>query len=153
MTTKRISGQDVRQIIDGTQLNFDEVSLSIEDERTPVFNQGVPNGYVNGKVSASGEIKLDWKNFDLLFGKAKAAGSWRGMPTFDMSFLSTAGKENMDVDVYGILINVSDLLDLSHDAGEKAMVTVPFEVTSNKFVDIQGIPYLEASDTADLIPA
>jgi len=66
-----ISGSDVDVALGGLLVHIEEFSLSIDDGVKATTTRGVPNGHVNGTVAASGDIKLDTSNFNLLIEAAR----------------------------------------------------------------------------------
>ena len=147
MSTVHISGSDVVVLVGTTAIAFEDFSLSIEDGVQPKYTRGVPNGHVNGKVSASGEIVVDTENFNLLIGMAKDAGSFQEIPPFDLTGLGKTLNQELKVAAYGCKIKIADLLKLNPEGGENLKHNIPFEVTDKRFVDINGVPYLNRSRT------
>lgn len=148
---KRISGRSFDVTVGDLALHVEKVSLSITDNSEVAKDRGVPNGYVDGDVEASGDIELDAANLSLLSEAAKSAGSWRALEPFDLLFYAKPGNgEEMKVEAFGAQISVSDLLDIDGAGGSKHVTTVPFKITSPDFVRINGVPYLDASETEGL---
>jgi hypothetical protein len=133
-----------------TLIHVESMTASITDNRQAVKSGGVPNGYVDGDVSCSGEMELDSRNFNLLGEVAKSAGSWRGIEPFDIIASGKAIDQEQKVELFGCLVKVSDLLDVDQNGGEKTKHKIPFEVTSPDFVRINGVPYLSEDDTRNL---
>ena len=71
----RISGKsfDVRMM--GIKIHVESYTLSITDNSAVAKNGGIPHGYVEGDVEASGEIVVDAANLMLISAAAQAAGS------------------------------------------------------------------------------
>ena len=67
----QLAGIDVSVQIGNFIVQFEEVSLSIDDKSATVMSRGRPNGHVRGAVSASGEITLDTANFQVMMDAAK----------------------------------------------------------------------------------
>ena len=74
MSGKRISGQSIDFNIDGDLVHVEKVSLSITDNTGVAQTNGVPDGYVNGDVSAEGELELSTKYLNVITAKARSAG-------------------------------------------------------------------------------
>ncbi|EJX1223585.1 DUF2597 family protein, partial [Cronobacter sakazakii] len=53
--SKRISGMSFDFYIDGTLVHAEKITLDITDNTTAVQTRGVPDGFVDGDVSAEGE--------------------------------------------------------------------------------------------------
>lgn len=147
---KNLSGQNFDIMAGDVLIHVEAMTASITDNRQAVKSGGVPNGYVDGDVSAAGELELDSRNFNLLGEMAKNAGSWRGIEPFDIVTNGKTTDQEQKVELFGCLIKVSDLLDLDQNGGEKTKHKVPFEVTSPDFVRINGVPYLSEDDTRNL---
>ncbi len=85
----------------------------------------------------------------MLTAKARAAGSWRGLP--HLIFYAKASSEEMKVETFGNKLQVSNLLDIDPKGGGVTTHKIKYFVTSPKFVNINGVPYLEAEATENLI--
>ncbi|OTA17561.1 tail protein [Xenorhabdus vietnamensis] len=149
--SQRISGQSVDFNMDGDLVHAEKVNLSITDNTAAAQTQGVPDGYISGDVAAEGEIELSTKYLDIVTAKARSAGSWRGIQPVDLMWYAKAGNEEMKVEAYGCKLILSDILDVDPKGGSVMTHKVKFVVTSPDFVRINGIPYLEAELTRNLI--
>ncbi|MCR9366944.1 DUF2597 family protein [Vibrio antiquarius] len=147
----RISGKNMHFSLGDYKLKAQKVSLSITDNSAVNKTSGVPDGYVDGDVEASGEMELTTQQFNLLSKAAKQAGSWRGMPDFDALFYGKIDKDELKIEAFGCRIKISDLLDADSNGGSALVHKLPFEVTSPDFVSINGVPYLRADETEDLV--
>lgn len=147
----RISGKSFEISLGDHLIHVESMSCSIEDNSTVVKTAGVPNGYVDGDVACSGDIELDWDNFQQIVEAARSAGSYRRLPLFDINSYAKAGNTEAKVEQFGCKFKLSDLLDIDPAGGEKSKVKLGYEVTSPDFVRINGVPYLDAEETEDLI--
>ncbi|EPU5969457.1 phage protein [Vibrio alginolyticus] len=147
----RISGKNMHFSLGDYKLKAQKVTLSITDNSAVNKTSGVPDGYVDGDVEASGEIELTTQQFNLLSKAAKQAGSWRGMPDFDALFYGKIDKDELKIEAFGCRIKISDLLDADSNGGSALIHKLPFEVTSPDFVSINGVPYLRPDETEDLV--
>ncbi|EOG7713437.1 MULTISPECIES: phage protein [Vibrio] len=147
----RISGKNMHFSLGDYKLKAQKVTLSITDNSAVNKTSGVPDGYVDGDVEASGEIELTTQQFNLLSKAAKQAGSWRGMPDFDALFYGKIDKDELKIEAFGCRIKISDLLDADSNGGSALVHKLPFEVTSPDFVSINGVPYLRSDETEDLV--
>ena len=86
---QRLSGKSFDVTLGDLKLHIEKASLDIEDGSEVAKTGGVPNGWVDGEVSASGEIELDGENVKILSEAARNAGSFRGLPEFDLLFYGT----------------------------------------------------------------
>ncbi|MEZ9762745.1 phage protein [Vibrio splendidus] len=147
----RISGKNMHFSMGDYKLKAQKVSLSITDNSAVNKTSGVPDGYVDGDVEASGEMELTTQQFNQLSKAAKQAGSWRGMPDFDALFYGKIDKDELKIEAFGCRIKISDLLDADSNGGSALVHKLPFEVTSPDFVNINGVPYLRPDETEDLV--
>ncbi|NBN73652.1 phage protein [Proteus sp. G2615] len=150
MSGKRISGQSIDFNIDGDLVHVEKVSLSITDNTGVAQTNGVPDGFVNGDVSAEGELELSTKYLNVITAKARSAGSWRAIPLVDLMWYAKAGTEELKVESFGCKLNVTDILDVDPKGGAVMTHKIKFIVTSPDFVRINGIPYLESELTDKL---
>ena len=149
--TRRISGQSFDTTLMGAMVHVEKASLSITDNSAVAQTRGIPDGYVDGDVAAECEFELDTKNFKLLVGAAKRAGSWRGMEPDDVLFYANTGSEEIRVEAFGVKLNAADLLDIDPKGGSKSVHKVKGFVTSPDFVHLNGVPYLSKDDTRHLL--
>ncbi|HCE3961464.1 DUF2597 family protein [Pseudomonas aeruginosa] len=146
----RISGMNFDITLGDLQVHVEKATLDITDNSAVVQTRGVPDGFVDGDVTASGEYELDAANFALLIEAAKRAGSFRKLEPVDSLFYAKAGDSEVRVEAFGCKLKVSSLLDIDPKGGSKTTHKVPFDVTSPDFIRINGVPYLDASETEDL---
>ncbi|WP_435247336.1 phage protein [Vibrio sp. nBUS_14] len=147
----RISGKNMHFSMGDYKLKAQKVSLSITDNSAVNKTSGVPDGYVDGDVEASGEMELTTQQFNQVSKAAKQAGSWRGMPDFDALFYGKIDKDELKIEAFGCRIKISDLIDADTNGGSALVHKLPFEVTSPDFVKINGVPYLRPDETEDLV--
>ncbi|MBG6487342.1 DUF2597 family protein [Pseudomonas aeruginosa] len=146
----RISGMNFDITLGDLQGHVEKATLDITDNSAVAQTRGVPDGFVDGDVTASGEYELDAANFALLIEAAKRAGSFRKLEPVDSLFYAKAGDSEVRVEAFGCKLKVSSLLDIDPKGGSKTTHKVPFDVTSPDFIRINGVPYLDASETEDL---
>ncbi|EJQ6596279.1 DUF2597 family protein [Vibrio parahaemolyticus] len=147
----RISGKNMHFSMGDYKLKAQKVTLSITDNSAVNKTSGVPDGYVDGDVEASGEMELTTQQFNQMSKAAKQAGSWRGLPAFDALFYGKIDRDELKIEAYGCRIKISDLLDADSNGGSALVHKLPFEVTSPDFVKINGVPYLRPDETEDLV--
>jgi hypothetical protein len=145
-----LSGQDLDVMFGDLRVHFESISLNIEDGSVAVHTGGVPNGFVGGKFSASGDIELDTANFNLIIDAAKSAGSFSKLPVFDAVF-NAEGDDSLNIEAFGCKFKLQDLLNASGEGGEKLKHKIGYEVTSKDFVNINGVPYIDPERTKDLL--
>ncbi len=146
----RIGGKNFDVNLGDLQLHIENITLDITDNTAVAKSRGVPDGYVDGDVSASGEMELDTNNFNLLIEAARSAGSFRKLEPFDTVFFAKAGDEELRVEAFGCKLRVSSLLGVDPKGGEKTKHKVPYDVTSPDFIRINGVPYLDATEIEGL---
>ncbi len=150
MTVQHISGQDFNVMFGDTLIHVESMSANITDNRAAVQTRGIPDGFVNGDVSCSGDIELDLKNFNLIKEQAKSAGSFRDLPAFDIIVIAKTFDSESKTEFFGCLLKLSDILNVDPKGAEKSMRKIDFDVTDSDFVRIDGVPYLSESDTEGL---
>uniref|UniRef100_A0A6H1ZFH9 Tail protein n=1 Tax=viral metagenome TaxID=1070528 RepID=A0A6H1ZFH9_9ZZZZ len=146
----RIGGKNFDVNLGDLLVHVETCTLDITDNTAVAQDKGVPNGHVDGDVSASGELEFDTANFSLLIEAAKRAGSFRQLDPFDTVFFAKAGDEELRVEAFGCKLKVSSLLNIDPKGGEKSKHKVPFDVTSPDFIRINGVPYLAAEEIEGL---
>lgn len=151
MSKRRIGGKDVDVMMGNFKVRFANFSASITDNRAETYTCGIPNGYVDGDVKCDGEIEVDTANFNVMSAAAKKVGSWRAMKPVDIVSNADTSDEAFKVELFGCLLNISDLLSAEAAGGKVLTHKIKFAVTSPDFVRINGVPYLELKDTQDLI--
>jgi hypothetical protein len=150
MSHKHLSAQDFDIMVGNLLIHVENMSAAISDNRQAVMTRGVPNGYVDGDVSCSGDIEIDTKNFNNLTEVARGAGSFRAIPPFDIIYSGKNVSGKHVVQLYGCVLTVSDLLSNDPKGSEKLKHKLTFTVSSPDFVRINGVPYLSAKDVRDL---
>ena len=149
---QRISGKNFDISIGDLSISVGKATLTIEDKTEVAKDGGVPNGWVDGEAGASGDMELDAQAIGILGEAAKAAGSWRGLPPFDILFYAKTGQdEEMKVEAFGCKFVLDSLLDLDKAGGQKHISKVKYFVTSPDFIRINGVPYLRPEETEGLI--
>ncbi len=149
--SQRISGYSFDAHMGGELLHIEKVTLDITDNTAVAQTQGVPDGYVSGDVAAEGEIEVSSKVFQQVTGQARAAGSWRGIEPLDFLFFARVGTEEVKVEAFGCKLVLSNLLDIDPKGGSLTTHKIKYFVTSPKFISINGVPYLEAFATDNII--
>lgn len=146
----KIGGMNFDITVGDIQVHVGTVTLDITDNSAVSQTGGVPDGYVDGDVAASGEIEVDTTNFNLIVEAAKAAGSFRQLEPFDSLFYAKTPTDELRVEAFGCRLKISSLLNIDSKGGEKHKHKIPFDVTSPDFIRINGVPYLAASEIEGL---
>lgn len=146
----RIGGKNFDVNLGDLQVHVENITLDITDNTAVAKSRGVPDGHVDGDVSAAGEMEFDTNNFNLLIEAARAVGSFRKLEPFDTVFFAKAGDEELRVEAFGCKLRVSSLLSVDPKGGEKTKHKVPYDVTSPDFIRINGVPYLDATEIEGL---
>lgn len=144
---QKLTGKDVDVMIGSYMVHIEEISITIEDATAPTKTRGIPDGYIEGEVSASGEIKLNTSQFQVISDAAKEAGSFRDLPTFDVVINAETTDEKLTIEAFDCKLRLSDLLSASQSGGERLIHTLAYDVTGADFVHINGVPYLRAAET------
>lgn len=143
MGKKHISGMDVNLSVGTALINAKQFTLNIEDGVKATSTRGIPDGFVGGAVTASGEITIDTENLNLIIEEARKVGSFQQLDTFDLIGLGKTVNQTLKTAAYGCKLSVSKLMDASGDGGDKLEHTIPYVVTDSRFVEINGVPYLD----------
>lgn len=146
----RLSGMNFNVVMGDIMIHVDTATLSITDNSAVSQTSGVPDGAVDGDVSATGELNVNASQFALISQAAKSAGSWRGMKPFDIMFYGKTSQDELKVEAFGCRIKLSDILDVDKKGGSASMFKLPFDVTSPDFVHIDGVPYLRPEEIANI---
>ena len=146
----RIGGKNFDVNLGDLLVHVETCTLDVTDNTAVAQDKGVPNGHVDGDVSASGEMEFDTANFNLLIEAARTSGSFRQLEPFDSVFFAKAGDEELRVEAFGCKLKVSSLLNIDPKGGEKSKHKVPFDVSSPDFIRINGVPYLAAAEIEGL---
>lgn len=151
MSKRRIGGKDFYINYGDTMIHVESATLTISDNRAVAMTRGVPNGYVDGDTTCSGELELDAQNFKLVTAQARKAGSYKEIKPFDMMFFAEADGLSEKIEAFDCLPKVSDLVNIDPNGKDKTKHKVPFDVTGTDFVRIDGVPYLADHETNDLL--
>ena len=146
----RIGGKNFDVNLGDLLIHVENCTLDVTDNTAVAQSRGVPNGHVDGDVSASGEMEFDTSNFNLLIEAARSSGSFRALEPFDIVFFAKAGDEEFRVEAFGCKLRISSLLGVDPKGGEKSKHKVPYDVTSPDFIRINGVPYLDAKEIEGL---
>ena len=147
----RLSGMNFNVNLGDIMVHVDTATLSITDNSAVSQTGGVPDGAVDGDVSANGELSVNASNFALISDAAKRAGSWRGMEPFDIMFYGKTSKDEMKVEAFGCRIKLSDILDIDKKGGQASLFKIPFDVTSPDFDHINSVPYLRPDEIENIV--
>jgi len=146
----RLTGQHFETMMGDLLVNVEEATLDIEDSSAENQTNGVPDGWLTGAVKAGGEIKLTSREFKKVTEIARAAGSFREIPPFDLGFSADSGDEQQTVEAFGCKLKITGLLGIKGEGGEKNIHTLQYRVTDKQFVKIDGVPYLEVARIKNL---
>ena len=135
----------------GKKIHVESFTLNITDNTAVAKNGGIPHGYVEGDVEASGEIVVDAANLMLISAAAKLAGSWRDLPVFNIDAYATGTNPTMGIEVtavraHGCKLKLSDVANVDPNSTDKSTYTLQYDVTSPDFVWLNGPPYLPDSE-------
>jgi len=150
MSLKALGGKDFDVNIGDSLVHVIEGSVKITDGRKVKMVRGVPTGFIDGPVSAEVTIKLDHENFLLIEAQAKTAGSWKGLEPFDISFMAEVSAGSKNIEVFGALPQLDEILNFKAEGGEEDTTTIKCIITSKDFIKINGVPYLTSDEVRDL---
>ncbi len=140
---QHISGADVNIGLGTALINVKQYTLNVEDGVKATSTRGVPDGYVRGAVAASGEITVDTANLNLIVEQGRKAGSIQQMPVFDIVAIGKTVDQSFKTAAYGCKLSITKILDAAAEGGDKMEHTLPYVVTDSRFVEINGVPYLD----------
>jgi hypothetical protein len=146
----RIGGKDVDIMLNDLMIHISAFSITIDDSTSVAKTKGVPNGSVDGDTGASGEIEVDTQNFNLIIDAARKAGSFKKLKPFDIVSNADTDDEKFNIEAFGCKLRISDLISVDPKGGELLKHKLPFDVTSTDFIRINGVPYLDASETENI---
>lgn len=149
--SSRFSGRHFDVNIGGVMVHVKSASATINDESAVAKSRGVTDGYTDGAVTCDVEYELDLNNFRKLQQSARNAGSWRAVAPFDCLFYANNGSDEDKVELFGVKLLISDLINVDPDSADKTTRKLKGFVTSPHFVRINGISYLSTEDTRGLL--
>ena len=130
----------------GLEVDFENVTLSIEDSGSEAMDKGRPNGFLDGEVKASGEIEVDLENYGIIQQAVRAFGSWSDFPVQDILFFASSDDLEEKVEAFGCKLYLSEVVNAKASGGEKLIKKIPYKVTGKDFVKLNDIPYLPEPD-------
>jgi hypothetical protein len=151
MSKHHLSAVDIDIFVGNLSIHVQEFSAQIQDEGKAVKTAGVPDGFVEGDVSGSGSITVDVENLNLLIEVARTAGSFKGMPPFDIITTGANTTQSQKFELFGCKLKVSDLFNSNGSGGEKLTTKIDYEVTDSRFIRMNGVPYLPNDRTRNFI--
>ena len=143
MTTRRISAQDVAVELNpgGKVARFLNIEFTIEDTSKATAVGSGPDGWVRGKVSCKGKVKVDNPTLIIIQGSNK---SWREIPPTDILFFANDENDSsMEVELFGCKFFAPSPVAADRSSEDEIVWELNFEVTSPDFVNINKQPYLE----------
>lgn len=148
--SQKISGRNFSVNLGDKRIHIQTATLEITDNTAVDKTAGVPNGYTDGDVEASGEIVVDARSLALIMDAAKTAGSFRELPLFDMLFYAKTTGAEKKVKAHDCKLMLASVLDIDTNSSDKETTSIPYIVTGPDFVWINGIPYLSKADIEGL---
>lgn len=144
MSWQKINGKSFTISVGDLPIYVNKFSLEITDDSAVAMKRGRPDGYLQGNVSAAGEIEVDTVEFARLSAAAKNAGSWQQLAPFDINAYAKSGDSERRIEAFGCKLKLSNVLEVDDSSADKTVHTIPFDVTGEDFVHIDGVPYVEA---------
>jgi len=148
---QKLSGKDVDVMIGSMLVHVENITLNIEDNTGVAMTKGVPDGWINGDKKANGDIEVDTTNLNTILDAANSAGSFSALEAFDVVMNAASPDIELNVEAFGCKLRISDLINAAATGGEKLKHKLPYDVTSRDFVRINGTPYIDASETENLV--
>lgn len=145
-----ISASDINVMFGTKLVNVRSVSLNIEDGVSATKTRGIVDGWVNGEASASGEISINTENLQLLIDAAREAGSFQQVPRADITFTGKTVDQELKVAAYGCKVSMTKVLEAGASNADALEHTIPYIVTDKRFIEINGVPYLDQNRIAEL---
>ncbi|MGI1677569.1 MAG: DUF2597 family protein [Cellvibrionaceae bacterium] len=142
MSGKRISGSQARFTLGDYLLKTIDFTLNIEDSSGAVYLNSRPDGWVNGDVKASGEMTVTSSVLSHIIDIAESAGSFQDLEPFDLVCNAETNSEKLNIEAFGCKLKISDLLNAQSNSNERIIHKIPYEVTDEDFININGVPYL-----------
>ena len=139
----RINSQSFDTSIGDMDIHVETMTLEIEDATEAASKNGRPDGTLRGAVSATGEIVLDRVEFKKIIEAAKSAGSFQQLEEFDIVCFASEGEDEYKIEAFGCKLKVASILNIDMSSSDKSTVTIPYDVTGEEFVKIDGVPYIE----------
>jgi len=142
---RKINGLGFNLALGDLDIRVMKFSLNINDDSGVAMRDGRPDGSLLGQVTGDGEIEVDVTDFKLIIAAAKEAGSFQDLPAFDINaFGSIAGSnEELKIEAFECQLKLSSLLDVDKtgSSNDQTTITIPYDVTGQDFVSIDGVPY------------
>lgn len=148
---QRFGGMDFDITFGTTIIHVESVSLDITDNTTATQTRGVPNGWVKGDKSASGEIEVDEDEFKKLNEEARTAGSWEDLAPGDLLFYAETSGGTSKIEAFGCKLKVTGAIGFDPKGGEKATKKIAFDVTAPEFVRFDGVPVIGSSSLRGIV--
>lgn len=140
----QLTGMQIDISLNSVDITVSKITLTITDNSTSAKSRGVPDGRLRGSVEGNGSIELDTYNFNLLIEEAQKAGSFRDLEPFDVLWYADANTIEMKVEAFGIVLKLSDILDIDANGEDGLIHKIDYDVTGRDFVKINDVPYLRS---------
>lgn len=141
MSIERFNGRSFDFAIGDTDVAANKFTLDITDNTAAVKRRGLPGGWVKGDVEGKGTIELDITEAQKIISKAKSAGSFQDLETFNIVVTAETSTGKHTVKVYGVKLTMTKILDVDTSSTDETLKTFEFIVTAPEFVEIDGVPY------------
>jgi len=147
-----VTGKNGQSFLDGIPFVFDKITASISDGMEVLKTRGVPDGFAEGDVSCEGEVEMKYKYFKQFSALALKYGSYRAIPTMDISYIGATKSDLVPIVLYGCKFTMESILEAESNDGKKAgVVKLKYAVTSPDFLTINGVPYLDTLETVGVL--
>ena len=148
--SKRLSGRSMKFKVGFLKVNCD-FDLTVNLNNSVAYTNGVPNGDTDGQAEGSGKITVDSRNLAIISAAAKAAGSWREIAPVDIVGAGVTTGDALYIEAFGCRLSLEDIIKSDQNSADQLKHTIGYQVTSSKFVKVNGVSILSDEETADII--
>ena len=147
--TQRFNGLSFDIDLGEFSIHVKKFTLDITDNSAAAKRNGRPDGWLKGDVEASGKITVDRAGLKAFTNSAKSAKSFQDLDTFDIQSYAKLADDEFKVNVYGCKVKLASLLNIDKGSTDETEFELDYVVTSPKFVEIDGVPYVnQESETS-----
>lgn len=150
MPKRNFSGQNFGVSLADKMLNVVSANIAITNNGTVGMTNGVPNGWIDGSQTASGQIVVNTVDGEVIKELARTYGSYQKIPLFDMMFFAGDAEYNEKIEVFGVKIILEETYNGESAGGTPITKTFRIEVCSPDFIKIDGVPVLDPELTGNI---
>lgn len=137
---QRISGKNVEVTLSniGKIVLIDEINFSLSSGSGAAKSGGAPIGWLEGEVEGTGTMIIEDSELDKFLEEADDAGSWAQMEAPDVTLYANVGGRERKIEAFGCKLDFPSFEVKRNEKGE-FVHTIPFEVSGEEFVHINGV--------------